>query len=94
MWRSFFFPRDSRDALSRNCIAAHWIVLWRRRLIRWIATGTKAAARNQARGFPDLALFEASETFRKWLASAKGQKVVGDFTVKGKKLFTPNAAKP
>jgi tungstate transport system substrate-binding protein len=38
--------------------------------------------------------FEASETFRKWLASAKGQKVVGDFTVKGKKLFTPNAAKP
>ena len=39
------------------------------------------------------AKFEASETFRKWLASAKGQKVVGDFTVKGKKLFTPNAAK-
>jgi len=39
------------------------------------------------------ARFEASESFRKWLASAKGQKVVGDFTVKGKKLFTPNAAK-
>ncbi|MHC1711789.1 MAG: substrate-binding domain-containing protein [Solidesulfovibrio sp.] len=37
--------------------------------------------------------FEASETFRKWLASPKGQKVVGDFTLKGKKLFTPNAAK-
>lgn len=37
--------------------------------------------------------YEASETFRKWLASAKGQKVVGDFTLKGKKLFTPNAAK-
>jgi tungstate transport system substrate-binding protein len=36
--------------------------------------------------------FEASETFRKWLASPKGQKVVGDFTLKGKKLFTPNAA--
>jgi len=39
------------------------------------------------------AKFEAAETFRKWLASEKGQKVVGDFTVKGKKLFTPNAAK-
>ncbi|WP_428560671.1 MAG: substrate-binding domain-containing protein [Solidesulfovibrio sp. DCME] len=38
--------------------------------------------------------FEAAETFRKWLASEKGQKVVGDFTLKGKKLFTPNAAKP
>jgi tungstate transport system substrate-binding protein len=38
--------------------------------------------------------FESAETFRKWLASAKGQKVVGDFTLKGKKLFTPNAAKP
>jgi tungstate transport system substrate-binding protein len=37
--------------------------------------------------------FEASETFRKWLASPKGQKVVGDYTLKGKKLFTPNAAK-
>jgi len=37
--------------------------------------------------------YEAAETFRKWLASAKGQKVVGDFTLKGKKLFTPNAAK-
>jgi tungstate transport system substrate-binding protein len=37
--------------------------------------------------------FEASETFRKWLASPKGQNVVGDFTLKGKKLFTPNAAK-
>lgn len=37
--------------------------------------------------------FEAAETFRKWLASPKGQKVVGDFTLKGKKLFTPNAAK-
>ncbi|WP_029459069.1 substrate-binding domain-containing protein [Solidesulfovibrio alcoholivorans] len=37
--------------------------------------------------------FEAAETFRKWLASAKGQKVVGDFALKGKKLFTPNAAK-
>jgi len=31
--------------------------------------------------------------FNDWLASAKGQKVVGDFTLKGKKLFTPNAAK-
>jgi tungstate transport system substrate-binding protein len=31
--------------------------------------------------------------FADWLASPKGQKVVGDFTVKGKKLFTPNAAK-
>jgi tungstate transport system substrate-binding protein len=31
--------------------------------------------------------------FSDWLASPKGQKVVGDFTVKGKKLFTPNAAK-
>jgi tungstate transport system substrate-binding protein len=37
--------------------------------------------------------FDMSETFRKWLASPKGQKVVGDFTLKGKKLFTPNAAK-
>ncbi len=40
------------------------------------------------------AKFELSETFRKWLASDKGQKVVGDFTLKGKPLFTPNAAKP
>ena len=31
--------------------------------------------------------------FSDWLASAKGQKVVGDYTLKGKKLFTPNAAK-
>uniref|UniRef100_I2Q605 ABC-type tungstate transport system, permease component n=1 Tax=Desulfovibrio sp. U5L TaxID=596152 RepID=I2Q605_9BACT len=38
--------------------------------------------------------FEAAETFRKWLASAKGQQVVGAFTLKGKPLFTPNAAKP
>lgn len=37
--------------------------------------------------------YELAETFRKWLASPKGQKVVGDFTLKGKKLFTPNAAK-
>ena len=44
MWRSFFLPRDSRVALSRNCIAAHWMVLWRRRLRRWIATGTAAAS--------------------------------------------------
>jgi tungstate transport system substrate-binding protein len=36
---------------------------------------------------------EAAEKFRQWLASPKGQKVVGDFTLKGKKLFTPNAAK-
>ena len=34
-----------------------------------------------------------AEAFSDWLASAKGQKVVGDFTLKGKKLFTPNAAK-
>lgn len=34
-----------------------------------------------------------AEKFSDWLASPKGQKVVGDFTVKGKKLFTPNAAK-
>ncbi|KHK03237.1 substrate-binding domain-containing protein [Desulfovibrio sp. TomC] len=34
-----------------------------------------------------------AETFNNWLASAKGQKVVGDFALKGKKLFTPNAAK-
>lgn len=33
-----------------------------------------------------------AEAFSDWLASAKGQKVVGDFTLKGKKLFTPNAA--
>ncbi len=37
--------------------------------------------------------YKAAETFRKWLASPKGQKIVGDFTMKGKKLFTPNAAK-
>jgi len=37
--------------------------------------------------------YDLSETFRKWLASPKGQKVVGGFTLKGKKLFTPNAAK-
>jgi len=37
--------------------------------------------------------FDLSETFRKWLASPAGQKVVGDFTLKGKKLFTPNAGK-
>lgn len=37
--------------------------------------------------------FEAAETFRKWLASEKGQKVVGAYTLKGKPLFTPNAAK-
>ncbi len=34
-----------------------------------------------------------AQIFSDWLASPKGQKVVGDFTVKGKKLFTPNAAK-
>ena len=34
-----------------------------------------------------------AEAFSDWLASAKGQKVVGDFTLKGKKLFTPNATK-
>lgn len=34
-----------------------------------------------------------AQQFSDWLASAKGQKVVGDFTLKGKKLFTPNAAK-
>lgn len=38
--------------------------------------------------------YDAAETFRKWLASDKGQRVVGDFTLKGKKLFTPNAGKP
>ena len=37
--------------------------------------------------------YDLSETFRKWLASPAGQKVVGDFTLKGKKLFTPNAGK-
>ena len=37
--------------------------------------------------------FKAAEKFREWLASPKGQKVVGDFTLKGKKLFTPNAGK-
>ena len=37
--------------------------------------------------------FDLSETFRKWLASPAGQKVVGDYTLKGKKLFTPNAGK-
>lgn len=37
--------------------------------------------------------FDLSETFRKWLASAAGQKLVGDYTLKDKKLFTPNAAK-
>ncbi len=35
----------------------------------------------------------AAEKFRTWLASAKGQKIVGDFTLKGKPLFTPNAGK-
>ena len=39
------------------------------------------------------AQYDLSETFRTWLASPKGQKVVGDFTLKGKKLFTPNAGK-
>ncbi|MFP5259903.1 MAG: substrate-binding domain-containing protein, partial [Acidobacteriota bacterium] len=34
-----------------------------------------------------------AQQFSDWLASAKGQKVVGDFTLKGKKLFTPNAGK-
>lgn len=37
--------------------------------------------------------YDLSESFRKWLASPKGQKIVGDFTLKGKKLFTPNAGK-
>jgi len=37
--------------------------------------------------------FKAAEKFREWLASPKGQQLVGDFTLKGKKLFTPNAAK-
>ena len=36
---------------------------------------------------------DLAEAFRAWLASAKGQKVVGDFSLKGKKLFTPNAGK-
>ncbi|MHC1788135.1 ABC transporter substrate-binding protein [Solidesulfovibrio sp.] len=40
---------------------------------------------------PKVKIKEA-EAFSAWLASAKGQKVVGEFTVKGKKLFTPNAA--
>ena len=37
--------------------------------------------------------YDMAESFRKWLASPAGQKVVGDFTLKGKKLFIPNAAK-
>lgn len=37
--------------------------------------------------------FKAAEKFREWLASDAGQKIVGGFTLKGKKLFTPNAAK-
>ncbi|OLN28724.1 ABC-type tungstate transport system, periplasmic binding protein [Desulfovibrio sp. DV] len=41
---------------------------------------------------PKVKIKEA-EAFSDWLASAKGQKVVGDFSLKGKKLFTPNAAK-
>ena len=47
MWRSFFLPRDWRAALSRNCMAAQWMVLWRLRLIKWITMGTAAAAMNQ-----------------------------------------------
>lgn len=39
------------------------------------------------------AKIKEAQIFSDWLASPKGQKVVGDFTVKGKKLFTPNAAK-
>ncbi len=38
------------------------------------------------------AKFNLAETFRTWLASPKGQKVVADFKLKGKSLFTPNAA--
>ena len=49
MWRSFFSPRYWRVALSRKRIAAHSMVLWRRRLTRWITTGTAAASRNQRR---------------------------------------------
>jgi hypothetical protein len=49
MWRSFFFPRDSRVALSRNCMAAHITVLCRLRLSRWMMTGIAAASRPQSR---------------------------------------------
>ena len=34
MCLSFFLPRDSRVALSKNCMAAHCRVLWRRRFNR------------------------------------------------------------
>ncbi|EFL51613.1 putative ABC transporter substrate binding protein precursor [Solidesulfovibrio fructosivorans JJ]] len=37
--------------------------------------------------------FKNAEVFREWMASPRGQKLIGDFTLKGKKLFTPNAAK-
>lgn len=37
--------------------------------------------------------YPQAEAFSVWLASPRGQKVVGDFKLQGKKLFTPNAAK-
>jgi len=36
---------------------------------------------------------EAAETFRAWMASPEGQKMVADFKVAGKQLFFPNAGK-
>lgn len=37
--------------------------------------------------------YKLAEKFRKWMASPAGQKIVADFKLKGKKLFTPNAGK-
>jgi len=39
------------------------------------------------------AKYDLAEKFRKWMASPAGQKLVGNYTMKGKKLFTPNAGK-
>jgi len=35
----------------------------------------------------------AADTLIKWITSEKGQQLIGEFTVKGKRLFIPNAGK-
>jgi tungstate transport system substrate-binding protein len=37
------------------------------------------------------AKLDLAQTFSAWIAGAEGQKVIRDFKVMGKALFTPNA---
>ena len=37
--------------------------------------------------------YKLATKFREWMAGAKAQKLVGDFKLLGKQLFTPNAGK-